>query len=273
MKRHPLSLHQLNIMDASPPELAGIAGKAGFDHVCLFTQGWPTPDVWFPLVTAGQGARDMKAALDDAGISAFNVEVFVISETTNVPDYRSALEVGASLGAKRCTSIITDPDLSRAADSFARFAELSESVGIRATIEFMMFSTVKTVADASRFVDSAGVPDHSLAADILHVVRTGSRVEDVAALDRKKVGAVQLCDGPLVIAEEDRFYEAMSGRMLPGTGEFPLRQFIQALPEGVGISLECPNEKLKAKLGDNQEFANALIRTAKSVLEPATTAA
>jgi hypothetical protein len=34
--------------------------------------------------------------------------------------------------------------------------------------------------------------------------------------------------------------EAMFGRMIPGTGAFPLRDFIAALPEDVMISLEVP---------------------------------
>jgi hypothetical protein len=74
----------------------------------------------------------------------------------------------------------------------------------------------------------------------MHLVRSGSGAEDVAALDPELIGHVQLADALLVPTIPDYMEEACFERMVPGTGELPLVDILAALPSDVVIGLEVP---------------------------------
>jgi hypothetical protein len=66
---------------------------------------------------------------------------------------------------------------------------------------------------------------------------------DVAALPRRLLPYVQLCDGPFdpVQPPEDvALTEARTGRLLPGDGALPLRDLVAALPRDADLAVEAP---------------------------------
>ena len=75
----PISLHQLTVLDAAPPEVVDIAAACGCQHVCLFVFAQPETRKIFPLVEtpqmlasvrarrAVQGARNVLARRPDGG--------------------------------------------------------------------------------------------------------------------------------------------------------------------------------------------------------------
>jgi sugar phosphate isomerase/epimerase len=65
-------------------------------------------------------------------------------------------------------------------------------------------------------------------------------VKDILELDPSIIGYAQLCDAPVVSKGGSYMQEAMFSRMTPGEGEFPLREWIAALPTNVEIGLEVP---------------------------------
>jgi sugar phosphate isomerase/epimerase len=65
-------------------------------------------------------------------------------------------------------------------------------------------------------------------------------LEDIAALDPKLIGYAQMCDAPLVSKGGTYMQEAMFARMVPGTGELPLREGIAALPADLEFGPEVP---------------------------------
>lgn len=54
------------------------------------------------------------------------------------------------------------------------------------------------------------------------------------------IGYAQLCDAPMISTAGSYMQEAMFARLVPGTGEFPLREWIAALPADLEIGLEVP---------------------------------
>lgn len=262
---HSLSLHQLSVLDLNPLDLIRTAHAAGFSHVCLFTQGMDGSGFTFPLVTPGDMLRETKAALADSGIKVFNLEVFYIHPDVDVADYRAGLELGASLGGTRCTAIIGDPDVARATDNFAKFSELGLSVGVRPAIEFMAMSAANAIDAAARIATGAGYPDGSIALDALHLIRTGGSPADIVRLGNHRLGSIQICDGPLALPQTEHVAEAMGGRLLPGQGQFPLRDFVAALPEDCVISVETPNDAQRAGHPDAISWAKAMHRAASAV--------
>jgi sugar phosphate isomerase/epimerase len=78
--------------------------------------------------------------------------------------------------------------------------------------------------------------------DALHLWRSGGTPADVAGLDPRRISAyVQLCDarGPRPATGALR-QEARGGRHYPGTGDIPLAQILDALPEGLPLAVEVP---------------------------------
>ena len=86
---HPLSLHHLTALDASPAELIGIAGALGCTHVTLFTHVPEAARHVYPMVTA-EAVAELRAALDRSGVTLCNLEVFPLDSDD--------LSVAGSLG-------------------------------------------------------------------------------------------------------------------------------------------------------------------------------
>jgi hypothetical protein len=132
------------MQELTPVELIEVAAEAGFERVCIFVSN-PTADqgLTFPLFTAAN-VKEVRSRLASTGVMIHNLEIFFLTPDVDVEKYRFALELGAALGGRRATAIIADPDDGRAAQNFARFCDLVGELGIKAGIEFMVFSAVKT---------------------------------------------------------------------------------------------------------------------------------
>jgi hypothetical protein len=68
---------------------------------------------------------------------------------------------------------------------------------------------------------------------------------------------------------DQQLHEALSERMLPGDGEFPLREFVRALPQGVPIGLEVPMQSLKDKGVGPLERARLAVEASRRVIAAA----
>lgn len=263
---HPLSMHHLSALDLTAPQLIRAAHAAGFSHVCLFTAPWPTDDFRFPVVTAGPLLTETRAALDETGLRAFNVDPFMLWPEVDISSYKEGLEIGASLGATSATVVVGDPDHARAADNFGKLSELAKPFGIHPAVEFMMLSSVRSLDQAVKLVTAGGNVERSIAIDVLHLMRTGGTPADVARLDPAIIGNVQINDGPLTMPEDRQVFEAMQGRMLPGSGQFPLRELLAILPGNCPISAETPNDDERRKHGDAASWAKALYKATTDVI-------
>jgi sugar phosphate isomerase/epimerase len=264
---HALSLHHLSNLDITAPELIRAAHGAGFSHVCLFTMGWPSPDFAFPVVTPGRLLDDTRAALAETGVKLFNADAPFLWPEVDVKRYEPGLEIAASLGASHATAVIGDPDMARATDNFGKLYELARSYGIHACIEFMMMGTVNSIEDAEKMARAAGADEGSIAVDTLHLVRTGGSAAKVAKLDPRLIGNIQINDGPPTMPEgEPQVVEAMTARLWPGQGSFPLAEIIAALPDGAVFSVEAPNDAQRKSYPDPLSWAKALHKAACSVL-------
>lgn len=242
-----LSLHQLTALDASPAELVQIAAQLGLDAVCLFTDVPERARSIYPAV-ARADVDALRAAMTAADIILSNVEVFPLDRDDEPHRFDQGLAIGAALGATRATAHIHDADLSRAIGRFGAFCDVAAGHGIDAGLEFNAFSSVADAATAETIVREAGRANGRIVLDMLHHVRSGGTAADVRQI-ADLVDFAQLCDGPAAIADDRRWHEAVSERMLPGEGAFPLVDLIQALRADTIIDLECPR-KAAMKAGE-----------------------
>ncbi|MBV7407447.1 sugar phosphate isomerase/epimerase [Maritimibacter sp. DP1N21-5] len=266
-----LTLHQLCLRDVAPVDLPGIARGAGVDSVSVFVVA-PSPKLdIFPRVEAGQGARDFVAACDDHGVRVHNVEVFSVGPETVPEDFLPALDLGAELGATRLTALVQDADRRRAVANMCGLADLAGERGIAVSVEFMKFSECRSIGAGAEFLREAGHDNLSLLVDPLHLFRTGGSVADLAGTNPSLIGAAQICDGPLR-APESPFGEAVENRGIPGEGEFPLPEFLAALPKGCPLDIEVPLKRFADTGVSPADRAARLVRATRKLLTISATA-
>jgi sugar phosphate isomerase/epimerase len=249
--RRLLSISHLTALNATPPELVS-AASAGFDAVGI--RVWPAGDEpAFPVLGDTPMMRDTLARLADTGVLVLDVEVLRLRPDSRHDDALRILDAGAQFGARGVLVICNDPDEARLVERFGAVCAAAAERGMRACLEFMIFSSVKTLTDAIRILDQTAHPAAAILVDALHMQRAGATPADVAALPPDLLPYAQLCDGPfepVLPPEEVALTEARTGRLFPGDGEIPLRELIDALPPDAALAVESPVAKLAGTAPD-----------------------
>ena len=103
--------------------------------------------------------------------------------------------------------------------------------------------------------------------DALHVARSGTTVEDIAAIPRELLHYAQICDGPALTpaTHAEMIYDARENRQLPGEGGIALAPLFAALPADLPIAVEVPNFKRVATLGEDAWAGMAISAPSSSV--------
>lgn len=237
----PLSLAHLSELDLTPDVLAEVAARAGFASIGLRTIPAIPGGTAYPLGAAGERAA-LRRHLRDTGIGILYIEMIALAAGLRPADHRTALEIGAELGASRLAVSGNDADQAMLADQFAALCDIARPLGIAVDLEFMPFRAVATLADALGVVQAADRPNGHVLIDALHVFRSGTPIAEIAATEARWIGTVQLCDAPATppTGTAALATEARTARMLPGHGGLGLQDLIAALPDGLPLGLEIP---------------------------------
>ena len=261
-----ISLAHLSLLfEVAPPEVVTLAAEAGFRAVGLRLNpsriNLKRPqEPRFPMLGDAPMMRDTLRRLADTGLQVLDIEMLTLRADTRIEEFLPVLEAGARLGAKRVMTCGHDIDERRVTALFAALCDAAAGFGLGVDIEFMPWLGIGTLAQAARVVSNAGRPNGCVLIDALHLQRSGGKPADVAALERRHIHHIQLCDGPLAnpstpsdIADESRF-----DRCFPGEGELPLLGLLLALPPDVPISVEVP---VREKMTPQQRAARAFSST------------
>jgi sugar phosphate isomerase/epimerase len=243
----PLGLHQTTAMDLSPLELIEAAGASGYDHVSLFTYNPAVPlagqedKFVFPKVTE-ETKRDVLAALDANGLHVVNAEFFLMRPDVDLESYIPGLALGRELGARHAVTHIFEADPARAADILGTFCDLADVEDIKVAIEFcQMTPGCKSIEQAAWFVDQVGKANLGFGICPMHLIRSGGGALDVAARAERYVLFGQVNDGRGVHAAS-AYFDEVHDRELPGNGDFPLREILDALPADAPIEVKIPRD-------------------------------
>ena len=237
-----LSLSPLTILDAAPPDQVTAAAAAGFDALGVRVAPAAGERV-YPMLGDTPTMRETLARLADTGRRVLDVELIILRPDSQPDEALPVLDAAARLGARLVNVLGYDPDESRLVDRFAALCEAAAERGLRPGLEFMMYSGVKTLGDAMRIVTRAGHPAGAVTVDALHLRRSGGSPADLVGQPPERLPYGQLCDAPLqpVWPDEPRARaESRGDRLLPGDGELPLRELVDALPAGAALSVEAP---------------------------------
>jgi sugar phosphate isomerase/epimerase len=194
-----------------------------------------------PLLFDSEFVVDAKQALSQSGVAVLEVSNVVLDDAFSVEEVRAFAAFASAVGARVLQVVGWDEVFDRAAENLAHVADLAADVGLGVVLEFMPYSRTKTLDDALRLLSAVDKANVRLLLDSLHLFRSGGSVVDVAAVDPRHYGVIQLSDAPAKApAYEALRPEAVGNRLIPGTGELPLHELLAALRAGLPISLEVP---------------------------------
>lgn len=241
-RQGPLSLAYLTVNGADPLQHIAVAAEAGYQAAGLrivpprHLTGAPSVVGNVPLI------REIKRACNDSGIALLDAEVVSLAPTTTRAELQAVVDVASELGFTFIQTVIEDPEQQRAAERLAELADLAAAARMRIALEFMRFRALTDLQLAMRLIRQVGRPNVQVLIDALHLARSGGTPEQVAALSPDSIALAQLCDAPADAPSEDLLaQEARTARLYPGDGALPLDALLDALPDGVPLSVEVPN--------------------------------
>lgn len=209
--------------------------------------------------------RGFKAALKERGVSLALAEGFFVLPGRDVGAFAADLDLMADLGAQRINTLALEPDPSRRQDQLAALVEMAAQRGLKTTLEFLPGVPIGDLSAAAATVRSLGRPEFSVLADTMHLGRSAASGVQIAEL-ADVIGYAQLCDCPRTRSDMSYGDEAKYERMVPGEGELPLLDYLQALPPGVVIGLEVPQRGLaEAGVGPRERLGRC-VAAARSLL-------
>jgi sugar phosphate isomerase/epimerase len=199
--------------------------------------------------------REMVAALRDRGVRIALLDALGLTPDGNVRDLAFELDLLVELEGERVNVMSMDRDAGRTLDGFATLAEMAGERGLEVVIEIGA-GWVKGLPAALAAVNHVARPNFRLLVDTMHYFRPGGTIAEIAAIDPTLIGYVQFCDAPQISSFASYMEEALHERMVPGTGDLPLREFLAMVPPDVVISVEIPQRSLaEAGIGPKERVA------------------
>lgn len=238
-----LGIENISVFGLPPIAFVNLAADLGCRHISAALIPFDYNPHGYPRFSLKDDAalrREMIAAMRDRAVAISLGEVFAVKADTKISDWAADVGAMAELGIKRINTLSLDPDRGQSFDKFGELTEMAAAYGMETTVEFIPGLTVADLPTAITAVRHVGRSDFRLLIDAMHFIRSGSRPEDLAAVDPAMIGYVQICDAPLVPRISNYFEEAKYERMVPGAGELPLLDILAAVPRDRIIGLEVP---------------------------------
>jgi sugar phosphate isomerase/epimerase len=273
-----IGIAHLTLLGLTPPELVSTAAEAGYDFVGVRVVAATKGETPYPMQPGSPMSKETITRLADTGLHVRDIEFLSLDENADADYWLPALEAGAALGASSVSVVGADSDLGRLADTLARLTADAHRFGIVPTLEPISYQVIRSIHDAARLARNAGA---AVLVDSLHVQRFGGSIDEVRALEPELVPILQICDAPLRVPEHLDApvsmplgmttngsvlqLEARALRMIPGTGELPLRELIDAVPADTPLSVEVPNGTISVTMSAvdyarlNREAVDALL--------------
>ncbi len=237
------SLAHLSMIAVPPARLASVAADAGFEWFSLRLTPSPSTGVDHGHLGDDAALEDLRRRIADSGARLLDLEVIRMKGPESVDQAVPLLEAAEALGARYVIATVEDADPVRRVDTLAAMAEAAAHHHTSIAVEFMMFTASPTLLDCVDVVRACGGPNVVVLPDVLHVIRSGGTMEQVAATPASLLPYAQICGaqgpGPAPDAAAARA-EGVGARLLPDDGDLPVREFVAALPASTILAVESP---------------------------------
>ncbi|MBL8655024.1 MAG: sugar phosphate isomerase/epimerase [Alphaproteobacteria bacterium] len=239
-----IALAPTTLPDTKPLDYIDAAIAGGYDAVGLRlvkSPGLP----YHPVLGDAPLIAEMKRRLAGSGLQVIDMLSCYLQPDTKVADFEPYLALGAELGASHVLTMGTDADWSRLVDNFAKFCDLAARYRLVATLEPAVHRPLASIKQSVQLARQSGRDNVAVCVDPLNFIRAGEKPDDLRAIDPKLLPYAQVSDGLLGPGEPD---PALLGRMGPnqrrliGEGVIPMTEILDALPAGIPLSIELPNQ-------------------------------
>jgi sugar phosphate isomerase/epimerase len=160
--------------------------------------------------------------------------------------------------------LFADVPVSVQKQQFRRLCARAADHGVRIALEFMPYSSLRTLDEVRQLVAEVPGGNAGLMLDAWHWHRSEGTLEELRTLSPAEVFAVQLCDAAAV-PNPDLRHEGRHQRLLPGAGAVDLTGFLGVLG-GIGVDLPLAVEVLSDELDARNPVEVAML-AARSVEE------
>jgi sugar phosphate isomerase/epimerase len=252
-----------NLLQCTLPELIDAAEGAGFRRITA------RPYAFAQALATGWSEATLRSRLAEAGIAVTMIDGLA----TALPGTRSARDLDASLQARMPPDVLDPPDEAACfraatalgapivnvahylgepqprdvlAEALAGVGQRAAPLGLSICLEFFPDSGVPDLAFAQSIVEACGEPNVGVLLDVFHHDRSGGTVEDIRRLPPGAILGIQISDRKRPPA--GAAHVPFSGRQLPGQGELPLRDLMDAALENspaATIDIEVLNDDLR----------------------------
>jgi sugar phosphate isomerase/epimerase len=242
-----IGIENISVFGMPPVEFVQLAADLGCQHISTGLTGFAFGIYDYPIFSLRDDVplrREMIAAMRDTGVSISLGEGCTVRADANARDLAGDLDLFAELGTPRINTVSMDPDFNRTCDEFAVMAEMCAERGLRITTELAPTLTIDSLPKALAALRQIGRPEFRLLIDTMHINRSGSRPEDIAALDPDLIDYIQVADALRIPTIPSYMEEAMFERMVPGDGELHLADWLRVLPKDRVYAIEVPQRSL-----------------------------
>jgi sugar phosphate isomerase/epimerase len=234
----------VNKIALSPNSLVGVPAleyidalvKAGYDGIGLRMYASPGVNyesVTVPIVGNTDLMHDVEHALADSGLILYDILSYYVRPNFDLERMRPSLEFGARLGFPYALAIADDPDWSRQVDNFTQLCDVAGTLGMTVALEAPVGqNTVNTLPLALRLIAESGRDNAVICLDPFHFWRVGHDPRELRGLEPRLFPYTQLDDGVDTDGPPPR------GRRVPGEGQVPLAEILDALPDDLPLSIE-----------------------------------
>ena len=261
------SLAHLSMIAVPPSRLADVAAGAGFEWFSLRLTPSPSTGVDHGHLGDERALERLRQHIDGSGARLLALEVVRMKGPDSVAEAVPLLEAAQALGARYVIATVEDTDPVRRVETLAALADAAAGHGTAVAIEFMVFTASPTLLDCIDVVKASGAANVAVLPDVLHVIRSGSTLVQLAAADPALLPYAQICGahggGPAASPEEARA-EGVRARLLPDEGDLPVRDFVAALPASTILAVEAPLAG-QADPADPQALAVAMLASGRRV--------
>ena len=263
------SLAHLSMIAVPPMKFADVAADAGFQWFSLRLTPSPSTGVDHGTIGDDRALERLRQHIDASGSRLLDLEVIRMKGPDSVRESVPLLEAAQALGARYVIATVEDSDRERSLDTLAAMAQAAEQHQAAIAVEFMMFTSCRTLVDCAEMVRSVGTPNVVVLPDVLHLIRSGGSVGQLASIEPSLLPYAQICgahgDGAAPDADAARA-EGVRARLMPDEGDLPVREFVAALPQETIISVEAPLVG-QADPEDPSALAKAMMSAGRKVSE------
>lgn len=253
-----------NFLTASLPEMIALAARHGFPTVTV------RPMAVLQALKAGDSQETLRRRFTDAGVRPTLLDGLsgalpgVPPPETMDPALRAMLPVDAlnppdEEACFRCAELLQLPvvnvihyrgpelPLEQMAEAVGALCDRAKARGLVISLEFVPTTGLRNLPFTQAIVAASGASNCGITLDFFHLDRTGGTAGDIRRLPPGTIRNIQVSDR--TPPPPGTPYKPLSGRKLPGEGQIPLRELINAALENspnATIDIEVLNDELRA---------------------------